>query len=648
MKTVATRLVAATPLLLIVAVAAGVRLYHIDTQSLWLDEAYSIAQTSGDIGQVIARTATDNYPPLYNLFLWASVHIFQTNEFWARLPSAVFATLNVVAVYWFAAAFGHRKAGLVAATLLALSPFHIWYSQEARMYALFGLSSTWFAFASLRYVTAPSVARGVLVTLAGAAVLYSHTFGPLYLAAIVGGFVLAILVWRDFAAARVWRYLLLVVGAVVLFVPWAWLLIDRTRSIAAKPFGIPTPSPAWVGNSLLQVVSGGPGLLLVGLGVAFFIAVAAPRGGVADERAGASPAVPEGSLRAVGLVLASWALVPPAVAYLLSVEVTPVFLSRYFLASLPAIVLLAGLGFEKVMTTWIRATIVAAGVILLSVATVAAYSPQQRDDWRAAAQYLTAHLNPARDCLVFFKGYGVVGMNAYPWPKPVCVTYAYDMVDLVGYGSSPSKYFVVVDDVDGPRSALLDHLAGKGLNLSATASFTNVDILTFDHRSRTAPGAVADQPPATPAPAAAQPANDQSAPPAAPIFFTVTIDAWSDAYNGDPILVLRVGNNVVASAAVASHDKAVPQTLTFSVPIDAGGGPAGLDLLLTNDLYGGPGQDRNIHIKRISIGGKDVPLGQLTLAPDKYNKVDGNHLDLDTGNVPATLPRPADGWPSSN
>ncbi len=97
---------------------------------------------------------------------------------WAlRCISAFSGTLTVGAVYLFAAGKGNRVAGIIAATLCALSPFHIAYSQEGRPYALaafLALLSCHFFFTLLEKPNRRSMMAYLLTTIA---LLYTHHWG---------------------------------------------------------------------------------------------------------------------------------------------------------------------------------------------------------------------------------------------------------------------------------------------------------------------------------------------------------------------------------------------------------------------------------------------------------------------------------------
>jgi hypothetical protein len=121
-----------------------VRLVHLDTQSLWLDEWLEVKLASKTAWSIL-ETA-DGEAPLYGLLLHAVMRLGGTSEWWVRLPSAVAGAVAIPLLY----AIGRRLVGprtsAVAAVLFAIHPFAVWYAQEARAYAvlaLLALVATW-------------------------------------------------------------------------------------------------------------------------------------------------------------------------------------------------------------------------------------------------------------------------------------------------------------------------------------------------------------------------------------------------------------------------------------------------------------------------------------------------------------------------
>jgi mannosyltransferase len=120
----------------ILILALGIRFIGLN-QSLWMDEAISATVAKGFTlkGIITSFIYSDTHPPLYYLILRIWSLLFGFSEISLRFPSLIFALLTVYLVYKVGSLW-NGKTGLYAALLMALSPLHIYYSQEARMYSL--------------------------------------------------------------------------------------------------------------------------------------------------------------------------------------------------------------------------------------------------------------------------------------------------------------------------------------------------------------------------------------------------------------------------------------------------------------------------------------------------------------------------------
>src|SRR5206468_11333453 len=127
----------------LIALGAALRLWRIGHQSYWLDEAFTANIARRDFGGMLDGVRhTESTPPLYYVLAWAWERVFGWHEAGLRSLSALFGVAAVPAAY--AAArerFSHRAA-LLAAALFAVNPYFVWYSQEARAYALLVLLCT--------------------------------------------------------------------------------------------------------------------------------------------------------------------------------------------------------------------------------------------------------------------------------------------------------------------------------------------------------------------------------------------------------------------------------------------------------------------------------------------------------------------------
>lgn len=126
----------AASIIALIAVAGALRLIGITHQNLWLDEAYSAYLAAHRFPQILAFTSSsDAHPPLYYLILHVWM-IVGRSALALRALSAGASLGAVMMTYALGRRLASSHVALLAATLMALSAFQVWYAQEARMYAL--------------------------------------------------------------------------------------------------------------------------------------------------------------------------------------------------------------------------------------------------------------------------------------------------------------------------------------------------------------------------------------------------------------------------------------------------------------------------------------------------------------------------------
>ncbi len=120
-------------LLLILLVALLLRLPGLG-QSLWLDELKTSNLALGGNVLLMKSLVMDTHPPVYFVFIGFWNRIFGDSELALRMPSLLFGLASIPLMYAVGSRLLSRKAGMLAAFVLAVSPVHIWYSTEARPY----------------------------------------------------------------------------------------------------------------------------------------------------------------------------------------------------------------------------------------------------------------------------------------------------------------------------------------------------------------------------------------------------------------------------------------------------------------------------------------------------------------------------------
>lgn len=124
------------------ALGALLRFATIRSQSFWFDEAQLAHEARLSLGGLFNTLgAQETSPPLYFVLAWAWAKVFGTGEAGLRSLSALGGTALIPVTYLCGRELVSRRAGTVAAALVAVSPFMIWYAQEAREYMLLALLS---------------------------------------------------------------------------------------------------------------------------------------------------------------------------------------------------------------------------------------------------------------------------------------------------------------------------------------------------------------------------------------------------------------------------------------------------------------------------------------------------------------------------
>jgi len=209
---------------LLTLVALALRSWGLGAQSLWLDEVLQVRMSGLPVGDMIHRILAggDNSPPLYHLLLHLVLRSGGETEAWVRGLSVLFGTAAIPLLYVLVRELAEERTARIAALLLALSPLHIWYSQEARMYALAVTLVLAATLALVRARRAPSLGAWVVYTLLAAAALYTY----LYVAFALLAHGCWLLSGRE--TRRLLRPWLVSQGvAVVLFLPWAAAFVQR-------------------------------------------------------------------------------------------------------------------------------------------------------------------------------------------------------------------------------------------------------------------------------------------------------------------------------------------------------------------------------------------------------------------------------------
>jgi len=385
-------------LLSFIVIAAVFRLLHLGARSLWLDEPATIAFARMPWPRFahIWQYGEAAYQGEYFLLMRGWMQL-GGSEWWARLPSAIFAIASVPLIYAVARKLMGERAALASALLLAVNPTAVYYSQDARSYTMaifLVLASAWF------FVCAVEQNRErdwLLWTLCSALAVYTHLFAAL----VMVGQAASLLTYRKSGRwSRMLPHALLIL---VISLPVLTLVLRIPPHDLQFPW-MPSATPKQLLHLALFLGGSGDKLLFFGI-----LWVAALRSIWRDRLRHDEP---ENWWR--GCVLILWAVIPVVILALVSLR-NPVFVQRYMIFCLPATIMLAARGLialpQRNLGLWL--------VLILSVSCVAniflGYR-KPREDWRGATRAVVASAAPG-DAVVIYPSYARPGFDYYYDPQ---------------------------------------------------------------------------------------------------------------------------------------------------------------------------------------------------------------------------------------
>jgi len=392
------RLPAWLPLLLILLLAAGLRLVGLEQQSLWNDELSTLVRADADSLAALLRTGIiqDGHPPAYLTFMYF-VERTLSREVWAlRLPSAIAGVLSVWMIYALArrlrpedAARG-RDEGLIAAALMAVLWAPVYYSQEARPYAFVILLALVVTYAYIPLLPLagqrrPRMREIVVYALAALLTAYTHYFGFVLVTIQAAGAVLLALITRRNRGPLIAAYTLVALG----YAPWVVHLVGQVSSQFADP--LPQPAPGILLDFLLhlfnnsRLMAGGAMLLWLAAGALWLWRTASAREPFAHIVR---------DTWATWLLLA-WLILPPVLTVIESWLLLPIVTLRYLLVSLPPAYLLLARAFSALPLPRTGRLLAATGLVALCLfhllGPIDYYRRPTKQQFREAAFYVADH-----------------------------------------------------------------------------------------------------------------------------------------------------------------------------------------------------------------------------------------------------------------
>ena len=369
----------------VLCLATVLRFYHLGVWSIWVDEGMTYLRAS--TGQLSDQGPMYSTAPLNFLVTRWVIQLASTTPFWLRFFPALCGVAGVGAVIWTGTRLAGRTAGLVAGLLLALSAWHIEWSQNARHFSAVFLFMTLALGAFFVYWESGKVgwlATSCLATGLGLATHSSSAFALIAMGAYAGTLVLL----PRFREQVVTRGKIIGTIAAAFLIAAVYVPIALSVSSYLGEHKTAWNSPGNVAGSIAFYAGSLP--LTIGFAV-----------GIVESYGG----------RRGPLVALHWLVWPIVLAVLAATRT--ISSNAYALVSLGGLVILLGIGVDRLMTEAGPVRMMGAILLVGLVAEFGAgtwlyFGPEQgnRPPWREAAAWVTRVAGP-RDTVYATEGIAV-------------------------------------------------------------------------------------------------------------------------------------------------------------------------------------------------------------------------------------------------
>lgn len=413
-------------LLVILLLGLFLRVYNLAGESIWLDEEYSVTVAQKGVFQIFERSSYD-HDPFYHILLHFWINFWGVSEFSTRFLSVLFGFFAIIMIYNVGKLIFSKEVGLISSLLLALSEFHIFYSQEARMYSLMTILTLASYYFFIKLLKEKNRIALIGYILSSSFLTYTHIFGFfLIIAQNIYVFTMFVLSKKvNKLNFKRWTFLQIII--MILYAPYISSLFTH---IIVKDFSIPEAS-IYSTIDTFRVFSGahsGGFTSRVSLGVLFLllslfamIAIEKVKGSMDWKDFFKSI---ESYRLNIGLsnvntiyLLLLWLLTPVLLPFLISKFYYSIYRIRYTIGASLALYLLTAKGINNIKFSSIKRIrninfdykylkLVIIGIIItLSLVKISSYYERvDKEQWRDAVYYIETNAETG-DLLLFNAGF---------------------------------------------------------------------------------------------------------------------------------------------------------------------------------------------------------------------------------------------------
>lgn len=379
-------------LLILLSIAFVFRIYHLDFQSPWADEIFTIINSGSEksFGEIFNILKVDVHPPLYYYIIHVFFEFLGDSIFIARFVSVIFGIAGLLALYHLIIELLHKKEiGLIAVSLLLCNYFLIYYAQEARMYTMLFFTTIMSFLFLVKFIKKPTIKTSVLYAVFASLMIYTHFFALFTLLAQC--LILLYFVIKPHQTTSTKKLLLSIVSGIIiglLFYPCLGIFLSTGEQ---SSFWILPPDEK-VFTSMIKDFFGfseiATFIILLTL-IYYFIKLF----GKKEFQKNQINPIKDKEIFTF-FILSTWFIFTFFIPFLLSYIKLPMIVNRYFINIIPPLIIGSAIGVYYIKSTSIKIIIIAVFSIFSATDLIFVkdyYNKIKKTQIREASQFLTTH-----------------------------------------------------------------------------------------------------------------------------------------------------------------------------------------------------------------------------------------------------------------
>jgi uncharacterized membrane protein len=348
-------------LTIILIAALFLRIYHINFQSIWLDEILSMNNSNPKLSMKQFYEGImfwEFIPHMYFLILRFVFDVFGYSTTIARLFSAIIGVFGVYSIYLFGKELINKRGGLIAAALVCVNFFHISYSQEVRPYGMLFLFTVLSFYRLVIFIKKPSVLNGIIFGLFTGLYLNCHFFG--FITLFSQCLLLLFFLIKTPKENRNKFFGNCIVFGIVTLIVFSPAFEALLRVTEIKSFWLQKPGPEAFTSMFKEFFGNSEMVVFVINLVAVFYIINLFKEKNNNQN---SNAIISNKVIFSFIILSTWLSVSLIIPLIRSYLDVPMILSRYFINILPVLILIITIGINFIKNDLIRIIVIAYLVI---------------------------------------------------------------------------------------------------------------------------------------------------------------------------------------------------------------------------------------------------------------------------------------------